>query len=156
MIKVAVMDEGFAEWGSLLKLLFDAFAYMETRIDPPSSLHLLNEETIIQKAAEETLLLGRKGDRLVGCCFLRDMGEKMYLGKLAVDPSVQLSGIGLALVNAAIDFCRAEGKRRIELQSRVELTEVHEFFRRRGFRQTGTTAHEGYDRPTSITMQLEL
>ncbi|MDF2365881.1 GNAT family N-acetyltransferase [Sneathiella sp.] len=156
MITVAVKEEGFHEWQALLTLLFDAFAYMETRIDPPSSLGHLNEETVVQKAAEETLLLAREEGKLIGCCFLKDMGEKIYLGKLAVNPKAQQSGIGLALVNAAIDLCRAEGKKLIELQSRVELTEVHDFFRRCGFRQTGTTAHKGYDRPTSITMQLEL
>ncbi len=156
MMSVSVKEQNFDDWRTLLKLLFDAFEYMEARIDPPSSLHLLNEETIVQKAAEETLLLAREGDRLVGCCFLKDIGEKMYLGKLAVDPVIQQSGIGLALVTAAIDLCRARGKKQIELQSRIELTEVHDFFRRRGFRQTGTTAHEGYNRPTSITMQLEL
>ncbi len=156
MITVAVEEEAFSEWQALLTLLFDAFEYMESRIDPPSSLHLLNKDTIVQKAAEETLLLAREEGKLVGCCFLKDMGEKMYLGKLAVGPKAQQSGIGLALVKAAIDFCRSEGKKVIELQSRVELTEVHDFFRRRGFCQTGTSAHKGYDHPTSITMQLKL
>ena len=156
MVRVAVKEVGFVEWRELLALLFDAFAYMETRIDPPSSLHLLNEDTIVQKSEEEALLLAREEGKLIGCCFLKDIGERMYLGKLAVDPKAQQSGIGLALVNAAINLSRIEGKKLIELQSRVELTEVHDFFHRRGFRQTGTTAHKGYDRPTSITMQLEL
>jgi N-acetylglutamate synthase-like GNAT family acetyltransferase len=156
MVTVTVKEEGFSDWQALLALLFEAFTYMECRIDPPSSLHLLNEETIAQKATEETLLLARDGGRLVGCCFLKNLGEKMYLGKLAVDPKAQHSGIGIAVVNSAIDLCRTRGKKLIELQSRIELVEVHDFFRRCGFRQSGTTAHEGYDRPTSITMQLEL
>ena len=156
MVAIFVKDDSFHDWKSLLELLYGAFAYMETRIDPPSSLHLLNEEAIIEKAAEETLLLAYDDDQLVGCCFLKDMGEKMYLGKLAVRKDGQNSGIGAVLVNHAIGLCREQGKKLIELQSRVELTEVHDFFRRRGFRQTGTTSHKGYDRPTSITMQLEL
>ncbi|WP_373087178.1 GNAT family N-acetyltransferase [Sneathiella sp.] len=156
MLTVAIKAEKFEDWQGLLSLLFEAFAYMEARIDPPSSLHLLNETTIIQKAAEEIVLLAYDGDRLVGCCFLKDLGETMYLGKLAVRREGQKSGIGIALVNYAIDLCRAEGKKRIELQSRIELVEVHDFFRRRGFAQAGTTAHKGYNRPTSITMQLPL
>lgn len=156
MVTVSVMEEGFSEWRALLALLDDAFAYMESRIDPPSSLHLLNEETITQKAVEETLLLVRNDGKLVGCCFLKNMGEKTYLGKLAVDPKKQQSGVGLALLNFAIDICRSRGNKLIELQSRIELAEVHDFFRRRGFRQTGVTSHDGYDHPTSITMQLEL
>ncbi|TNE41179.1 MAG: GNAT family N-acetyltransferase [Alphaproteobacteria bacterium] len=156
MLTVAVQEDRFDDWSGLLTLLQDAFAYMEARIDPPSSLRLLNETTIIEKAGEETLLLAREEGRLVGCCFLKDMGSKMYLGKLAVSKAAQHSGIGLALVNFAIELCRKEGKQLIELQSRVELTEVHDFFRHRGFQQTGATAHAGYDRPTSITMQLAL
>ncbi|MCF8465791.1 MAG: GNAT family N-acetyltransferase [Sneathiella sp.] len=156
MITITVKEDGFQDWKGLLDLLYGAFSYMAARIDPPSSLHLLNEETIIEKAAEETLLLAYDGDQLIGCCFLKDMGEEMYLGKLAVRTEGQKSGIGAALVNYAIDLCRRQKKKRIELQSRVELIDVHDFFRRRGFRQTGVTAHKGYDRPTSITMQLYL
>ncbi|WP_340150902.1 GNAT family N-acetyltransferase [uncultured Sneathiella sp.] len=156
MVDIVMADEEFEDWQALLSLLQDAFAYMEARIDPPSSLRLLNTKTIIDKAREETLLLAWEGSRLVGCCFLKDMDGKIYLGKLAIDPQTQKSGVGGLLVEFAKTVTKSRNRKIIELQSRVELTEVHEFFRRHGFRQTGTTAHKGYDRPTSITMQLEL
>ncbi len=156
MVDIVMADEEFEDWQALLSLLQDAFAYMEARIDPPSSLRLLNTKTIIDKAREETLLLAWEGSRLVGCCFLKDMDGKIYLGKLAIDPQTQKSGVGGLLVEFAKTVTKSRNRKIIELQSRVELTEVHEFFRRHGFRQTGTNAHKGYDRPTSITMQLEL
>ncbi|MEX1035173.1 MAG: GNAT family N-acetyltransferase [Sneathiella sp.] len=156
MIKISMADESFDDWQGLIDLLQAAFAYMETRIDPPSSLRLLTRETVVDKAMEETLFLAWEEGRLVGCCFLKDTGETIYLGKLAIDPKNQKSGIGGLIVDHAITFSKSRGKKRIELQSRVELTEVHDFFHRHGFRQTGATAHTGYDRPTSITMQLEL
>ena len=156
MVDVVIADEKFDDWQALLSLLQEAFAYMEARIDPPSSLRLLNTETIIDKAKQETLLLAWEDSRLVGCCFLKNLDEKIYLGKLAIDPQKQKSGVGKLLVDFAKTVAESRDKRIIELQSRVELTEVHEFFRRHGFHQTGTIAHKGYDRPTSITMQFEL
>ena len=41
----------------------------------------------------------------------------------------------------------------LELETRVELVENHLIFRRLGFVETGRKAHEGFDRPTSITFQ---
>lgn len=129
---------------------------MEGRIDPPSSLHKMTATSLQQKAEEETLLLAFNENKLIGCCFLADEGEKMYLGKLAVSTTCQSAGVGAALVSFALELCRAQEKRIVELQSRVELEEVHAFFRTFGFQQTSTTTHEGYARPTSLTMALEL
>lgn len=156
MLEVTIRDESFTDWPALLDLIRRAFAYMAPRIDPPSSMRLLTDQSIAEKAEAETLLLARDGEKLVGCVFLRDMGEAMYMGKLAVDPAVQGSGAGRALVKRAVDYCREAGKRRIELESRIELTEVHDFFRRQGFRETGRTTHAGYTRPTAIVMTLDL
>lgn len=156
MLEVSLRDENFTDWPALLDLIRRAFAYMAPRIDPPSSARLLTEQSIAEKADAETLLLAHDGEKLVGCVFLRDMGEAMYMGKLAVDPAVQGSGAGRALVKRAVDYCREAGKRRIELESRIELTEVHDFFRRQGFRETGRTTHAGYTRPTAIVMTLDL
>ncbi|TIU28472.1 MAG: GNAT family N-acetyltransferase, partial [Mesorhizobium sp.] len=65
-------------------------------------------------------------------------------------------GIGGRLMQAVEDLARRRGKQTIELQTRIELTENHAAFARLGFRETGRTAHEGYDRPTSITMRKVL
>lgn len=156
MTKIQIRGDDFADWRGLEDLLQDAFAYMDGRIDPPSSLHRMTADSLRQKAEEETLLLAFDEDRLIGCCFLADQGEIMYLGKLAVSTAMKSHGIGASLMTCALDICRAQGKQRVELQSRVELTEVHAFFRRFGFQQVSTTSHAGYDRPTSITMQLSL
>ena len=59
-------------------------------------------------------------------------------------------------MRAAEDLARERGKDAIELQTRIELTANHAAFARLGFRETERTAHEGYDRPTSITMRKVL
>ena len=48
------------------------------------------------------------------------------------------------------------GKAALELQTRIELTANHAVFARLGFRETERTAHDGYVRPTSITMRKAL
>lgn len=156
MPTIETLGENFDNWDMLLALLHNSFSYMNDRIDPPSSLHFLDQVTLEKKAVEETVFAAYENRKLIGCCFLKDMGLKNYLGKMAIDPDLQRRGVGEALLKAAIGASRNAGKTLLELETRIELTEVHAFFRRFGFVQTSESAHEGYCRPTSITMQLEL
>ena len=57
---------------------------------------------------------------------------------------------------AVEDLARSRGKAAVELQTRIELTGNHAAFARLGFHETERTAHEGYIRPTSITMRKVL
>lgn len=65
----------------------------------------------------------------------------------------QGQGLGRRLMQAAEDLARSRGKAAIELQTRVELTANHAAFARLGFHETDRTAHDGHDRPTSVTMR---
>jgi N-acetylglutamate synthase-like GNAT family acetyltransferase len=143
----------FAEWEAVRTLIHDAFAYMEGRIDPPSSALLLTPQSMATDAANGALLLARSGSTLVGCVFVRPKQDALYIGKLAVRPGLHGSGIGKALVEAARAEARARGLQALELQTRIELIENHAAFARMGFIKTAKTAHPGYERPTSITMR---
>jgi N-acetylglutamate synthase-like GNAT family acetyltransferase len=156
MLTIETLDDAFDNLDALLALVHDSFSYMDERIDPPSSVHKLDKSALVEKVAQETVIIAYENKKLIGCCFLKEMGTKNYLGKIAVYPSLQGKGVGEEILRAAIDKSKNAGKSVVELESRVELTEVHTFFRRFGFVQTAETAHEGYDRPTSITMQLDL
>ena len=155
-ITVSQLPVDFDDWDGLLALIRRAFAYMDGIIDPPSSAHLLTPELLRDKAQAETIFLAYQGQALVGCVALADRGDRLYLGKLAVDPDVQGRGIGRGLLGAAEQFARARGLPTIELQTRIELAGNHKTFARLGFVETGRTAHPGYDRPTSITMLKSL
>ncbi|MFI0846371.1 GNAT family N-acetyltransferase [Mesorhizobium sp. IMUNJ 23232] len=155
-VTVAQLPPDFDDWDGLLALIRRAFAYMDGVIDPPSSVHLLTPELLCDKARAETIFLAFQGQRLVGCVALNDRGDCLYLGKLAVDPDVQGHGIGRRRLDAAEQFACAQGRRMIELQTRVELSGNHKTFARLGFVETGSSAHAGYDRPTSITMRKSL
>ncbi|MBZ9966185.1 GNAT family N-acetyltransferase [Mesorhizobium sp. BR1-1-2] len=152
-ITITRIPADFDRWNEVLALILRAFAFMNGIIDPPSSAHLLTAETLRDKARRETGLLALGGNRIVGCIFALERTDHIYVGKLAVTPDCQGQGIGRLLMQAVQDFARSRGKAAIELQTRIELAGNQAAFARLGFRETVRTAHEGYARPTSVTMR---
>ncbi len=136
---------------ALLMLIQTSFAYMEGRIDPPSSMHRLALDDLSAQARSAEVWVIEDHDRVVGCVILTPKPGVLYLGKLAVAASHRGRGIARTLVDLAETRARALGLSGVELQSRVELTENHSAFAAMGFRVTAETAHPGYDRPTSVT-----
>jgi GNAT superfamily N-acetyltransferase len=142
------------DWTAVMGLLHRAFAAMDGRIDPPSSLHRLTAEGVARQA--ETGEVWLIGTPPVACLFLTRLPQALYLGKLAVDPQVQGRGLARRLLEVAEGRARALGLPAIELQARVELTENHATFRALGFTETGRTAHHGFDRPTAVSFRKTL
>ena len=70
MVQVEINPE-FDDFIGLLALLHRSFAFMDGRIDPPSSLHKLDVDSLHEKASAETLLTAMDGEKLVGCLFVR-------------------------------------------------------------------------------------
>ena len=134
---------------ALLGLIQREFAYMEGRIDPPSSMLLLTEDAIARQAKDEEVWA--IGSPPVACVFLTRKGDALYVGKLAVDRAHRGQGLAGQLLDLAEERAVALGLSALELQVRIELTENHHTFAALGFSETGRTAHVGYDRPTSIT-----
>lgn len=143
----------FSDWAGLLALLRSAYAYMDSRIDPPSSLRRMDVAQLEEKAREETLILALEGQRVVGCAFASLRENCVYVGKLAVDATVRRRGVARRIMEAAEALARAHGRPCVELETRIELTENHETFAALGFAKVAESAHPGFDRPTSITMR---
>lgn len=141
------------DWSALHALLVTCFAYMDGRIDPPSSLGAMMPESLRRKADRETLVTLWQGPSLAACGYLEDTGRSVCLGKLAVHPDHRGRGLAARIVAEAEAVARALGRPVLELQTRVELEENHATFARLGFREVARTAHPGYDRPTSVTME---
>lgn len=73
--------------------------------------------------------LNEAGD-VVGVCRIYRVkagGEAFFLGPLAVDPSQQMAGLGMSLVNASVAACRAIGG------GAIILVGAERFFRPLGF-----------------------
>lgn len=152
------IDAARDDMEALLGLILRAFAFMDGRIDPPSSARTLTPGRLRDKAVEETGFVIDGPDGLpVACLFCRlDGPETLYLGKLAVDPVWQGRGLGRQLLAAAEAHARAAGCRRLRLETRVELTENHRLFARWGFVRAGESRHPGFDRTTSVDMVKEI
>lgn len=156
MLEFQLNPIGFSNWEELHTLLCQSFAYMEGRIDPPSSLSRMSPKSLKEKANEEILLIVTDGDKLAACAYLKKTPDSIYVGKVAVAQSHQKRGIAREIFKLAEDYARANDKSSLELQTRVELFENHQVFERLGFVISGRSSHDGYDSPTTITMSKEI
>ena len=122
------VDPGDVDWVALHALVTSAYAYMDGRIDPPSSLHRMSAVDFTDKAAAETLITAVADGVLLGCLFASSKDGWLYVAKMAVAPQAQRSGIA----------------------------ENHWTFANMGFVKVGAQSHEGYTRVTNIRMRAPL
>ena len=140
--------------GDVLSLIQSTFAYMEGRIDPPSSMYRLTEDHVgLRLRKGEVFVIG---DTVDACMFVEQKGEALYLGKVAIRANLRGKGRFTALIAKAVDVALARGLSALEIESRIELTEVHAAFARQGFFETAKEAHDGFDAPTFIVMRKML
>ena len=137
--------------GPVLDMLHSAFAYMEGRIDPPSSLARMTVESLARDAAEHELWV-IPGP--LACVILTPEPDYLYVGKLAVADAARGQGLAWQLMQLAMVRAKVLGLPKLQLQTRIELVENQRLFTRMGFAEVARTAHAGYDRPTSITYEL--
>jgi len=156
MIDIVRLDEGFGRWPELLDLILASFAYMNGRIDPPSSALTLTIDALKARAAAEIGYVALGSGMLAGCMFLRPEGDCLYLGKLAVVPAWQKKGIGRRLLTMAEAVAGERALQTIRLDTRIELAGNHAAFAAMGFVRTAEKSHLGYDRVTYIEMRKTL
>jgi predicted N-acetyltransferase YhbS len=144
---------GDYDWAAVLRLIRDAFAYMEGRIDPPSSMHRLSADDIAESARNGEVWVMEEAGAPIACMVLTPMPGRLYLGRLAVATGHRGRGLSRQLVETAEARAVALGFEVLELQSRIELVENHAIFAAMGFKNTAETRHAGYDRATSLTFQ---
>jgi len=105
-----INPEEFDRWNELLHLIRTSFLYMDGIIDPPSSAHRLNLQSLKEKAASEICFIAMQGREISGCIFCRpEPPDELYIGKLAVRPQMQGQGLGRQLLEAAETVAFASG-----------------------------------------------
>ena len=139
------------DFGPLLALIRAGFAFMDGRIDPPSSATRLTTSDLARQAQDREVWVLEEQGAPVACMVISPRQGDLYLGKLAVAEPCRRQGLARQLVKLAANRARDLGLAAVTLHSRIELSENHAVFRALGFVQTGKSAHEGYDHPTSLT-----
>jgi predicted GNAT superfamily acetyltransferase len=156
-MQIHIAPRDFNDWDGLVELLRRSFAYMEGRIDPPSSLASLDAMALQAKASRETLILAiakaPASATILGCGFADVRSDCVYVGKVAVTASARGQGIARAMMSAADSVAVAHQRTFLELQTRIELVDNIATFTAMGFEKVGETAHPGYNRPTSVTLR---
>ncbi|AOF89620.1 GNAT family N-acetyltransferase [Sinorhizobium sp. RAC02] len=152
MTDVIPIDPDFGRWDDLLSLVLDAFAYMDGIIDPPSSAHRMTAASLAAKARGNRLR-GSAGRNAARLHLRRPEAGSLYIGKLAVRPAFQGTGVGRLLLETAEALARERHLPVLRLETRIELVENHAAFARWGFVRTAENAHPGFTRPTSIEMR---
>lgn len=96
---------------------------------------------------EGTILKYEEAGRLLGCVYLEQEGDHLYLGMLTVSPEAQAGGIGKQLMAAAEQFARDRHCRAITMTVIPQRHELIAFYERRGYRATGETEPFPMDDP---------
>lgn len=99
------------------------------RIDAESVRSLMNKGQF---------LVADKNGNSSGCVYVEFHGERAYLGLLSVDPQLQRTGMGSALLKAAEEHCAKAGCLFVDLRTVNLRTDNREFYGRRGYVETGT------------------
>ncbi|MCW0001225.1 GNAT family N-acetyltransferase [Pararhizobium sp. YC-54] len=151
------IDGSFGDWDALLALILSSFAYMQPRIDPPSSALHLTLQSLAEKARVEKAYAALDKGRLLGCVFCKpEPPDCVYIGKLAVSPDAQGKGVGRLLLQAAEAYAAECGLSCLRLETRIELAENHLVFGKWGFVRTAEGCHHGFARPTFVEMRKPL
>jgi ribosomal protein S18 acetylase RimI-like enzyme len=156
-VKIAPIDDAFGDWDALLALILASFAYMQPRIDPPSSALFLTLAGLKQKARVEKAYAAVENGIVLGCIFCKpEPPDCLYIGKLAVAPDAQGRGAGQMLLQAAEAYAAECKLTCLRLETRIELVENHRIFAKWGFVRTAEGCHPGFPRPTFIEMRKTL
>ena len=155
-LTVGIAPQNFDQWQELHTLLTQAYAYMDQRVNPPTSMHRLSIDGLKAKADEETLILAKDGERILGCLFAKPEIDHLYVGKLAVANAAQGKGVGKHLLSFAEQVAKQYNLSRLKLFTRIELIENQAAFQKCGFQLVGHGTHKGFNAPTYVVMEKQL
>lgn len=91
---------------------------------------------IIKKPDTVILKYVRDG-AIVGCVELKINQERLYLGMLTVEPSIQGGGIGKEMLKAAEEFAKAQKCRFVYMTVITIRKELIDWYKRHGYVDTG-------------------
>jgi ribosomal protein S18 acetylase RimI-like enzyme len=76
---------------------------------------------------------------IIGCVYLQQQNDKLYLGMLAVNPELQGSGIGKRFLSAAIEQAKDNNCVAVTISVISVRDELIAWYEKHGFKKTGKT-----------------
>lgn len=101
---------------------------IRTDVDSLKEMISRSGATILQSFTEHNLLQG--------CVYLEKRQNKMYLGMLTVSPILQAKGIGKQLLSEAENYAQSQECSLIEMTVISIRTELIEWYKKRGYKDT--------------------
>jgi GNAT superfamily N-acetyltransferase len=127
-----------------------ALRYVAMEEAPYAAIETLSRERALadevwqeraRPSAREVWLVAEAANELVATALavFEEADETAYLGGMWVEPKLRGRGIGRALVNAAFDWAKQRGARRIKLEVSSANESAVRLFEETGFSRTGAT-----------------
>lgn len=108
------------------------------------------------KDKETMVLVASSNGVLSGFAIMKFRDEESHLFLLAVEPKIQRTGIGAALLAWLEKSCRTAGMRRIQVEVRASNEKARKFYERSGFRVVGQETGYYDKRETAVVMVKSL
>jgi len=108
------------------------------------------------KDRETMVLVASSNGVLSGFAIMKFRDQESHLLLLAVEPKMQRTGIGAALLAWLEKSCRTAGMRRIRVEVRASNRKARKFYERSGFRFDGHEAGYYDKRETAVVMVKSL
>lgn len=132
----------------IMNIIHEAFLiYMENGClpSPPSALFETEDELRLDMEKKCVLAAEIKG-RVSGTIRLEFDGERAYLSRFAVAPSLHRSGIGKALLNEAEAQARTRNVRELSLHTSLEAKNIVRLYKEHGYIVRNVNCDLGYKR----------
>ena len=102
------------------------------RTDPEKIQEMIDSPT-------SRIELALEGENILGCVYLNQDENSLYLGMLTVNPNLQAQGIGKLLLTRAEEIARELHLDQIKMTVISVRSELIAFYERRGYVNTGRT-----------------
>ena len=97
----------------------------------------VDREGVLQYLGTGQFLLLEESNALVGCVYLENQTDRMYLGLLSIEPSQQGKGLGRKLMAEAEEYARNSGCLAMDLRTISPRTDIQPFYEHLGYTVTG-------------------
>ncbi|WP_298295686.1 GNAT family N-acetyltransferase [uncultured Litoreibacter sp.] len=129
-------EPDYRNWDAVLRLLQNAFTYMEAALGHPARVMSLTRADLVAASKTGAAFVIETNGAPPACLFTRpsrDIANALYLGWLAVDQGQRGSGLARQLIDAAAAEARSKGCAQLTLDTGLAFTELHRIFDSFGF-----------------------